>query len=145
METKSFKYQKQIDVLTSLGCQLPVLYAPNNTPACRFVFSDMSRQNHVPQYMSNPKRMLQDISKNKMTTSLLALSCFDNELHAGTFYSNLKKSFRNISSTIGDSLSRGVLSNEMSMKTATSPNGHFDFYEFEGSDLNQSFQIIKDL
>ena len=89
--------------------------------------------------------MLQDISKNKMTTSLLALSCFDNEPHAEAFYSSLKKSFKNISSTLGNSLSRGVLSNEMGMKTSTSQNGHFDFYEFDGCDLNQNFQIIKNL
>lgn len=73
-----FKYQKQIDELLSKGCQLPELFAPNNMPACRFAFSKEGHQNHIPQYMSNPKRMLQDINKGKANTSLLALSCFTN-------------------------------------------------------------------
>ena len=69
-----FKYQKQIDELLALGCHLPELFAPNNMQACQFAFSEEGHQNHVPQYMSNPKRMLQDISKGKGNTSLLALS-----------------------------------------------------------------------
>ena len=69
-ETK-FKYQKQIDELLATGCQLPELFAPNNLEACRFVFSEEGHQNHIPQYMSNPKRMLQDINKGKGNTSLI--------------------------------------------------------------------------
>ena len=70
-ERKKFKYQEQIDELLAMGCQLPVLYAPNDRKACRFAFSEEGHQNHIPQYMSNPRRMLQDISKGKQTTSFL--------------------------------------------------------------------------
>ena len=59
MEQKKFKYQKQIDELITLGCQLPNLYSPNGITACRFAFSDSNRQSHIPQYLANPKRMLQ--------------------------------------------------------------------------------------
>ena len=145
MEQKKYKYQKQIDELTALGCQFPALYAPDNMSACRFVFSDTTRQNHIPQYMTNPKRMLQDIAKGKATTSLLALSCFTNSEKAELFYSNLQKSFRNISNSIGDSLSEGNLGNNDGMKTVTAGNGHFDFYEYEGCDLNSTFKITKQL
>ena len=31
------------------------------------------------------------------------------------------------------------------MKTVTAENGHFDFYEYEGCDLNKTFQITKHL
>lgn len=144
-QMKKFKYQKQIDELLALGCQLPTLYAPGNMPACRFVFSDTTRQNHVPQYMQNPKRMLLDVTREKATTSLFALSCFTTPEKAELFFSNLQKAFRNISNAVGDSLSEGVLSNEDGMKTATAGNGHFDFYEYEGCDLNNSFQITKQL
>ena len=143
MEQKKFKYQKQIDELLALGCQLPTLYAPNNMKACRFAFSDASRQNHVPQYMANPKRMLQDTSKGKATTSLLSLSCFSTPTKAEAFYINLRKAFRIIPTSVGDSLSEGNLGNEDGMKTATGNNGHFDFYEYEGCDLNSTFQITK--
>lgn len=143
MEQKEFKYQEQIDELLAIGCKLPTLYAPNNLEACRFVFSDTNHQNHIPQYMSNPKRMLQDIAKEKATTSLLSLSCFSATNKAETFYSNLCKAFKNISTTIGDSLAEGKLSNDDGMKTVTGNNGHFDFYEYEGCDLNNTFHITK--
>ncbi len=143
MQQKKYKYQKQIDELTALGCQLPTLYPPNNMEACRFVFSDVNRQNHVPQYMSNPKRMLQDVEKGKATTSLLSLSCFTTSCKAETFYTSLRKAFKNISSSVGDSLAEGKLSNDDGVKTGSSENGHFDFYEYEGCDLNNTFQINK--
>lgn len=56
-----FKYQEQIDILLAEGCQLPELFVPNNLLSCRFAFAGEGYINHVPQYMSNPKRMLQDI------------------------------------------------------------------------------------
>ena len=63
MDEKEYKYQKQIDVLKALGCQMPTVFAPDNMSACRFAFSDDTSRNHIPQYMSNPKRMLQDMSQ----------------------------------------------------------------------------------
>lgn len=145
MDEKAYKYQKEIDELIALGCQMPSLYAPNNMSACRFSFSDSTHQNHIPQYMSNPKRMLQDIAKSKASLSLLALSCFDTPSRAETFYANLKKAFKNISMSIGDALAEGVLSNDDGRKTVTANNGHFDMYEYVGCDLNNTFQITKQL
>ena len=145
MKQKRFKYQKQIDELLANGCTLPTLYAPNDMTACRFAFSDGNHQNHVPQYMANPKRMLQDVAKSKATTSLLSLSCFTTPTKAEAFYTNLRKAFKNISTSVGDSLSEGKLSNNDGMKTVSAENGHFDFYEYEGCDLNKTFQITKNL
>ena len=140
-----FKYQKEIDALLAEGCQLPELYAPNGMQACRFAFSEEGHQNHIPQYMSNPKRMLQDINKGKANTSLLALSCFTTAEKAESFFINLRKAFKNVTSSIGGSLSEGSLTNTDGKKTASSGNGHFDFYEYEGCDLNKTFQITKNL
>lgn len=145
MDEKVYKYQKEIDELIALGCQMPSLYATDNMSACRFSFSDSTHQNHIPQYMSNPKRMLQDIAKSKASLSLLALSCFDTPSRAETFYANLKKAFKNISMSIGDALAEGVLSNDDGRKTVTANNGHFDMYEYVGCDLNNTFQITKQL
>jgi len=142
---KEYKYQKQINELIALGCQMPTVFSPENMSACRFAFSDNVRQNHIPQYMSNPKRMLQDIAKSKASMSLLALSCFDTPSKAETFYSNLKKAFKNISTSIGDALSEGVLNDDDGKKTETANSGHFDFYEYVGCDLNKTFQITKQL
>ena len=143
MGLRKFKYQRQIEELLAIGCQLPALYAPDNMHACRFVFSDANRQNHVPQYMTCPKRMLQDIASRKATTSFLSLSCFTTSAKAEAFFTNLQKAFRNVSASVGDSLAEGELGNDDGVKTATGTNGHFDFYEYEGCDLNNTFQITK--
>ena len=140
-----FKYQSQIDELLAIGCQLPELFDPDNMQACRFAFSGEGHTNHIPQYMSNPKRMLQDMGKGNATTSLLSLSCFTTAEKAELFYTNLRKAFKNAANSIGDSLSEGRLPNEDGKKTITAGNGHFDFYEYESCDLNYSFKITKNL
>ena len=145
MQTKDYKYRKELDELLAVGCQLPTLHAPNNMHAYRFASSQEGFQNHIPQYISNPKRMLQDISKGNANTSLISLSCFDTAPHAESFYENLQKAFKNISNSIGDSLSEGNLKNEDGVMTTPASNGHFDFYEYIGCDLNKSFVITKNM
>lgn len=145
MNNVRFKYQEQIDELLAGGCQLPELFAPNGLQACRFAFSDEGYTNHVPQYMSNPKRMLQDEGKGRANISLLSLSCFTTAEKAEVFYSNLRKAFKNAQYTIGDSLSEGCLTNEDGRMTTVANNGHFDFYEYEACDLNKTFHISKNL
>ena len=80
-----------------------------------------------------------------MVISLLALSCFTTAEKAETFYTNLRKVFKNAPNSIGDALAEGTLVNEDGVKTTSSANGHFDFYEYEACDLNKSFQITKSL
>ena len=145
MSDVRFKYQKQIDELLATGCQLPELLPPNNLQACRFAFADKGRMNNIPQYMSNPKRMLQDMGKGKANISLLSLSCFTTAEKAETFYTNLRKAFKNVQYSIGDSLSEGCLTNNDGRMTNATTNGHFDFYEYEACDLNKTFQITKKL
>jgi len=145
MADNKFKYQEWIDKLTAEGCQMPSLFEPNNTRACRFAFASSNQQNHIPQYVRNPKRMLQDLGKGKADTSFLALSCFATNSQAEFFFSNLQKAFKNAKNSIGDALAEGILTNEDGMKTSTNQSGHFDFYEYEQCDLNKSFKITKRL
>lgn len=143
MQEKKFKYQQWIDQLVKEGCLLPPLYAPDNMQACRFVFSSNDGRNHIPQYVAQPKRMLQDVAKGRSNTSLLALSCFVTAHQAESFYANLRKAFKNAVNSIGDALAEGTLANDDGMKTSESGNGHFDFYEFENCDLNKTFKVTK--
>ena len=145
MTKNKFKYQKILDELISKGYQMPPLFEPNDMEAFRFTFSAAGYKNHIPQYVSNPRRMLEDISKGKGSTSLLALSCFATVSQAELFYHNLRKAFKNVGQSIGDSLAEGKLTNKDGLKTASSANGHFDFYEYENCDLNKSFKITKRL
>lgn len=143
MQEKQFKYQNWIDELAEQGCLLPPLFPPRNMQACRFAFSFDEHRNHIPQYISHPRRMLRDVAQGRGNTSLLALSCFDTEPHAERFYTNLRKAFKNVVSAVGDALAEGVLTDEDGLKTAESSNGHFDFYEYENCDLNKTFKITK--
>ncbi|MCR4958515.1 MAG: hypothetical protein K6B13_07935 [Prevotella sp.] len=142
---KPFKYQQLLDGLLANGCRLPELFLPNDMNACRFAFTASNQPSHIPQYVSNPRRMLQDIGRNAATTSLLALSCFTTIEKAEAFYTNLRKAFRNAAVSIGDSLAQGILTNDDGMMTTPSNNGHFDFYEYEGCDLNNTFHVTKKL
>lgn len=143
MQEKQFKYQSWFNELAEQGCLLPPLYPPNDMRACRFAFSSDGHQNHIPQYVTQPKRMLHDIASGRDNTSLLALSCFATAPQAESFYANLRKAFKNVVSSIGDALAEGVLTNEDGLKTTESTNGHFDFYEYENCDLNKTFKITK--
>ena len=89
--------------------------------------------------------MLQDIRHGNASTSLLALSCFDTDLKAEVFYANLRKAFKNVALTIGDSLSEGKLANKDGRRIEVGDNGHFDFYEFEGCNLGNTLQKNKNL
>ena len=142
---KPFKYQRQIDELIKQGCKLPPLFSPDNWEACRFAFSASCRSNHIPQYVSNPRRMLNDITGEKATTSLLALSCFKDEIKAVKFYKALCLSMRNAALTIGDSLAKGFLTKQDGLVTHPSANSHFDLYEYPECDLNQTFHITHQL
>ena len=143
IDKKAFKYQSLIDQLLAAGYHLPILSLPDDMNACRFAFSADGHPNHIPQYVSNPRRMLQDMGKNAATTSLLALSCFTTSERAEAFYTNLRKAFKHAASSIGDSLAEGILTNDEGMMTTPSANGHFDFYEYEGCDLNKTFHITR--
>lgn len=142
-DKKLFKYQSLIDQLLARECHLPMLSQPNDINACRFAFAEGGHPNHIPQYVSNPRRMLQDMGKNSASTSLLALSCFTTSERAKAFYANLRKAFKHAASYIGDSLAEGILTNDDGMMTTPSTNGHFDFYEYEGCDLNKTFHITR--
>lgn len=145
MTENKFKYQEWIDKLTAEGCQMPPLFKPNNMKTCRFAFASSNQQNHIPQYVHNPKRMLQDLGKGKADTSFLALSCFANNSQAEFFFSNLQKAFKNAKNSISDALVEGILTNEDGMKTSANQSGHFDFYEYEQCDLNKLFKITRRL
>ena len=85
------------------------------------------------------------MGKGKADISFLSLSCFTSGENAETFYTNLRKAFKNVQCSIGDSLSEGRLANEDGRMTSVKANGHFDFYEYETCDLNKTFHITKKL
>jgi hypothetical protein len=101
--------------------------------------------NHKPQYIKKPKRVIDDYNTNRLTTSGFALSCFDSEYNAISFFDDLLTNFKNARKAIGDCLSNGTISNEDGLITNPNKEGHFDLYEYKGCDLSSKFLICKEL
>ncbi|MBQ9466701.1 MAG: hypothetical protein IJU62_06975 [Muribaculaceae bacterium] len=138
---KTLKYQIQIDELISQGGLPPSLYPPENQPAFRFIDSHSEAGNHIPALIKRPSRRL----PMSIAISGYALSCFDTEFHATLRYNNLKKSFKNISKTLGDALARGTLKPTDGLVTLADTSGHFDFYEYSDFDASATFVLVKQL
>lgn len=58
-------------------------------------------------------------------------------------YAALKRKFRNIEKTLGDSLAVGDIEPEHGRCTEPDKYGHFDLHEYAGTNLSQVFQVIR--
>lgn len=141
-QEKLFKYQFHIDRLLAEGYIMPNVTEANEKHAFRFVFSQSNERNHIPVCIQNPKRQLPD----NLKLTGYSLSCFADDEKAENKYHALQKSFRLISSTIGDSLANGTLTSNDGMITEEDEHtSHFDLFEYTSCNLNDSFTIKKAL
>lgn len=139
---KDFKYKKQIDELLNAGYQLPKLRTPQGIKAYRFASLANIENNHKPVCVQNPSRSLPDSVK----MSGYALSCFDDEEKAEARYYALKRNFKHIVKTLGDSLFAGKIENEDGLITDVERESrHYDLYEYVGCDLNKTLNFKKKL
>lgn len=139
---KIYKYQSHIDHLLAEGYCMPDVTEAINISAFRYVFSNSPERNHIPVCIQNPKRQLPDGIK----LTGYSLSCFADGTKAEKKYYALQKSFRLISSVIGDSLANGVLTSNDGMVTEVDTHtSHFDLFEYKSCNLNNSFTIKKAL
>lgn len=138
----NLKYKAEIDTLLRQGESLPKLYTPDVQAAYRFVFATEHERNHLPVCVANPRRVLPPGIK----TSGFALSCFENEEKTELRYRILKKTFKLISKTIGDSIAEGTLNACDGMITKPDmQTTHFDLYEFSEFDANRTFTFKRTL
>jgi len=135
MDNLEYKYQAQLMALREEGFEMPEVNLPNGKKASRFVFAKFPAKNHLPVCVSNPKRIL----PGPIKTSGYALSCFGDAEMAKERYIALRKNFKQIQQTLGDSMAQGVISNEDGRITTENNVSHFDLYEFKQCDLNKSF------
>lgn len=140
-----YKYQSEFDFFIEKGYVLPLLYPIESKEAYRYVFADDIQRNHIPPHKLHPNRLKQQIREGRVDLNGFALSNFESEKKAISFYRFLHKTCRNAYKQIGDSLSFGILSSADGMITATNPKGHFDLFESEECNLNKTFKIIKPL
>lgn len=140
-----FKYQVEIDHFVRQGAVLPKLHVITDKESFRYVFANSAQQNHIPPHKLHPNRLEQQINTGKVNLSGFALSNLETEKQAMEFYQYLHKICKNARKQIGDSLSYGVLTIIDGLITDTDVHGHFDLYESDVCDLNQTFKIVKSL
>lgn len=140
---RKLKYQDFINEVLEEGVELPPLMPIAEETAYRFISTTNPDQNHLPGYVRNPKRLIQDRERGRLETTNFALSCFPTEESASAFFTYLKKAMKHIGQKVGDALSEGVLTTEDGLKTKEDEHCHYDLYEFEGCDLNTKFNLKK--
>lgn len=141
----TYKYQDYIDQFQAIGVVMPEV---SHIVACecyRFAFEHCPEKNHIPQYISNPKRRLTDINRNRASMTLLALSCFLQEENAIARYEELRRSIPLIGKSVGDSIFTGHITETEGMVTPPNVESHFNLFESDTCDLHQTFTYSKSL
>lgn len=140
-----YKYQEYIDQFLANGVAMPEVLSIVPCECYRFAFEHCPEKNHIPQYISNPQRRLNDIKRNRASMTLLALSCFLQEDNAIARFEELKKSIPQIGKSVGDSLYVGHIAESDGMVTVPNAETHFNLFESGTCDLNQTFNYSKSL
>lgn len=141
----TYKYQDYIDQFLANGVAMPEVSPIVACECYRFAFEQCPEKNHIPQYISNPKRRLTDISKNRVSMTLLALSCFMQEENAIARFEELRKNIPQIGKSVGESLFAGFLTEADGMETPPNVETHFNLFESSTCDLSQTFTYYKSL
>lgn len=138
----TYKYQSYIDALLLEGCAMPELYMPDGKESYRFIFLNDETRNHLPVCIMNPKRQLPGSQK----LAGYSLSCFADGDKAEEKYRTLQRSFKLISTAIGDGLAKGNLCNEDGAITKENEQtSHFELFEYTTCNLNKTFTLEKKL
>ena len=141
---EQYKYQAEIDALIQQGLKMPLVVKPNNLEGFRFTFKNDIGKSYLPNYIMKPQRAV-IANQRKVDVGGYALSCFTDKTKAIAFYRLLAKNMRNISKTIGDSISSGIISNDDGNITPPVSNGHFNLFEFPTCDLSKTFNFEEEL
>lgn len=142
---KKFKYQEDMDSITADGCVCPRdVFAVNQIDSFRFVFDDINHPyNFLPQLKQQPTRFNSKSSSQKCR--FLSLSFYSDIINARQQYEALKSNFPNFTKNVGNCIANGVLNSKDGLASEEDIYTHFDFYEFEDTDLKSKFKIIDQL
>lgn len=142
-----YKYQTEIEALNEckIKCPPEELYSFNGA-LYRFVHPDGCKENvnnNLPVCKINPKRQLKDDEQRCVAQA--SLSCFDTDKEAEMFI--LEKSLVNkkIYKSVGCCIAEFQISERDGARTTSAENGHFSFFEFAGTDLNNKYKITREL
>lgn len=140
-----YKYQEYIDKLIECGVKMPDVDAVVEGTYYRYAFADKPEKNHIPQYVSSPKRMLKAIDNNNARMTLLALSCYQDADKALEAFAELKLNYKNIEHSVGESLFSGIITVEDGNVTPANEATHFNLFESTTCDLNNTFTFMQSM
>lgn len=138
-----FKFQEDYNKLAE-QCP-PKNYQPKQiNEVFRWVFEDIEdERNFESQYHKNPKRF--QLKSDYEKCQALALSMFDNKNGAKERFSELLDDMGSkIYKTIGNRISKGVITVESGVNGKIERLGHFNHHPALQTDYTQIFQILKE-
>ncbi len=142
-----YKYQPEIEALNECKVKCPPeeLYSFGGT-FYRFVHPvdcKESIKNNLPVCKINPKRQL--IGDEKKCVAQASISCFESDKQAQKFI--LEKSLVNkkIYKSVGCCIGQFQITESDGARTVSNEDGHFSFFEYNGTDLNDKYTIIREL
>jgi hypothetical protein len=141
-----YKYQKDIEALNECKIQCPPedLF-PFDGIMYRFVHQSTCfncSSNNLPVAKIKPTRRLNEDQK---CTGNASLSCFESEKQAATFIQNMSNTNKKIYQTVGCCIGEFRITKTDGARTTARDNGHFSFFESEGTSLDSKYKIIQEL
>jgi hypothetical protein len=129
--------------ISALVPQCPPAEATECDKECwRFTLNPITNNCFWPPKRRSPHRKASDDGEE---CSMWALSMYESEAQATRAYSMLAKSIKNIRKSIGDHLSRGLVTCDDGRCTPSNRRGHFDFHPYVGANFADGFRVIRAL
>jgi len=139
--TNQYKYREDHE---KLPCECPVEkdLSYYEAIAFRFVHKNTTHPNcSLPNLKINPKRKISDCSR---MCGGYALSFYVSLEHAKEGYKYCASHFHNFKDTVGKHIAECQLTASDGRCEKTDKQGHFNFHEFEGTDLTNRFYNVVD-
>jgi hypothetical protein len=138
----TYKYEYFIKDLSDCP---PCHCVGRNIEAFRILFESLDdHRNFIPNSVRDPRRDNSPRYREDIygRCSGYALSFFASLECLKRRYRKYKKSFRNFDKIAGTHVAQGHIFANDGVTTIVDENGHFDLYEFEGSNIRPRFNIV---
>ncbi|MEI6752441.1 MAG: hypothetical protein WCK78_04665 [Paludibacter sp.] len=142
-----YKYQTEIEALNECKIECPpgelysfvgILYRFVHPVDCK-----ENVKNNLPVCKINPKRQLK--GDDEKCIAHASLSCFDSDKQAQQFILDKSLVNKKIYKSVGCCIGEFQISEKDGARTDSAENGHFSFFEYEGTDLNNKYTIKREL
>jgi hypothetical protein len=142
MENKNFKYKKE-HALLSCDCPPKALLSPINMISYRWVNEDIDHaHNFIPPLLIEPSR-IENFQTCELKCENYALSLFNDQYKAEKKLKEFLQRKPCLAEVFGSAIAKGEIVENDGLADTPRPSGHFNFHEYEDTDLKRKFVIIK--